>query len=198
MTVESYIGEIKAVAFDYVPTGWMFCDGRTLEVSKFQALYALLGTKYGGDGRSTFKLPDLRGRVAIGFGQAPGRDSYKVGDVGGVERVRLTEAQMPRHSHNATLVDAHVVIGCSTQTATSSVPTQNSVLAKSVVLEGRSESGENFIYNENTPNTNLSPSNITGSISVADSGGDQTHSNMQPYSAINYIIAVEGVWPERQ
>jgi len=194
---EPFIGEIRAVGFNYAPRGWKLCDGSLLSISQYSSLYALLGINFGGNGTTTFGIPDLRGRTAIGFGQGAGTSFHPLGAMGGAETVSLTQAQMPQHAHSATLTDAHTTMGCSTETATSSIPSPTSVLAKGEAKDGKSVLGDANIYNESVPDTTLLHSDVTGSIAVGDAGASQAHNNMQPFCTINYIIATEGIWPSR-
>lgn len=170
---EPFVGEIRMFAGNFAPRGWAFCDGQLLAVSQNDALFSLLGTIYGGDGRTTFGLPDMRGRIPIhpGTGAGPGLSPRRIGQKAGSENVTLTENQLPVHSHTS----------ASTNIANKSNPSNN-VLA---------DSGRNNIYSENTTPANLSSS---ASPSV---GGSQSHSNMMPYLCINYIIALFGIYPSR-
>ena len=171
--MDPFIGEIRLFAGTYAPTGWNFCDGTLLQLSQYDALYALLGTTYGGDGRATFALPDLRGRVPVHQGAGPGLSNYTMGQTGGVEMVTLTSANMPPHTH---------ALFVSTAAGTANVPTGN-VLAQA-------PSGSN-VYRETTGTVAFSASQII------PTGGSQPHENRQPFQAMNYIIALEGIWPSQ-
>jgi microcystin-dependent protein len=171
---EPFIGEIALFAGNFAPVGWAFCDGRTLQISQYQALYSLLGVTYGGDGRTTFALPDLRGRAPISFGQGPGLSLYPLGQKGGSETTTLTTAQMPAHTHP---------LNASTLPADQAAPTGNAL----AVNPARSSA----MYHAVPTNTALHQT----AIGVA--GGTQPIDNRQPYLAINYIIALEGFYPER-
>lgn len=168
--MEPLLGEVKIFAGLFAPRGWAYCDGQLLPINNYQALFSILGTTYGGDGRTTFALPDLRGRVALGPRQGPGLSSYRDGQRGGVETVTLTVSQMPEHNHT-------VQMKASNDEATTEDPS-DAYLA----------SGE--IYS-NSPNVHLAP------VAVGLKGGNQPIENRQPYLAINYIIALEGVFPSR-
>lgn len=165
-----YIGEILLVPYNFQPHGWLFCQGQLLAINQNQALFSLLGTTYGGDGQVNFALPDLRGRSPIGFGQGPGLQNYTQGQSGGEETVTLTLNQVPSHSHTA--------YG-SANTATTASP-GNAVWATETRLNIYSSGG----------GTAMAPSGV--------SGGNQPHDNMSPYLTLNYIIAVQGIFPTRQ
>jgi microcystin-dependent protein len=168
---EPFVGQVISVGFNFAPVGWVLCDGRILPISQYQALYTLLGTTYGGDGVNTFAVPDLRGRGAVGVGQGPGLQPYVQGQIAGSESITLTVSQIGAHTH--TLAGA--------STATSNVPLSNAVLGTT--------DAEN-IYATAGATTTLAPS----SVGVA-TGNNLPHENRQPFLAINYIIAVEGIFP---
>ncbi len=175
--MEAYIGTIIVWPLNFAPRGWMFCQGQLLAISQYNALFALLGTTYGGDGRATFALPDLRGRVPVGAGQGPSLSSHPLGEIGGAETVTLTAPQMPAHSHAQP---------ASTKTATVGQPGPATV-------PGSYEKERGTYYNIYSPqsdaNTTLAPD--------AAAGGGQPHSNLQPYIALNYIICIDGIFPTR-
>lgn len=163
------IGEILLVPYNFAPRGWAFCQGQLISISQNTALFSLLGTTYGGDGRTTFALPDLRGRSPLGFGQGPGLQSYDIGQSGGEETVTLTLSQIPSHSHAA--------FG-RTSTATTAIPS-GAVWATETRLNIYSSSG----------GTAMAPSGVIG--------GNQPHDNMSPYLTLNYVIALQGIFPPR-
>lgn len=167
---------------NFAPVGWAFCNGALLPISQNQALFSLIGTFYGGDGRTTFALPDFRGRVPVGAGSAP-IGTYTLGEVGGVANTTLTINQMPMHSHTVT-------ISASNQNGTVSAPAAgtNTLGAIYDVSNANPISG----YNNMAPNT---PLNTAGTTSVA--GGSQPFSVMQPFLSVNYIIALQGIFPSR-
>lgn len=174
---EPFVGEIRMFAGNFAPRSWAFCDGQLLAVSQNDALFSLLGTIYGGDGRTTFGLPDLRGRIPLHQGTGPGLSSRRLGAKGGSEKVTLTTNQLPNHSHD--------FIG-STKDADSQVPTGR-VLG---------ESPTNLRYLSNAPVSGNRQHFNTSSLSNA--GGSQSHSNLQPTLCLNYIIALFGIYPSRQ
>jgi microcystin-dependent protein len=171
--MDPFIGEIIMFAGNFAPQGWAFCDGQLLPISQNQALFAILGTTYGGNGQTTFALPDLRGRVPVHPGQGPGLGSYSLGQKAGSENVTLNVTQIPGHTHTFSP-------GCSTDPPNSNTPA-NSVPA----IDDSAQT-----YNTEA-NASMRPAN---SSSV---GGSQPHDNMQPYNCVNFIIALQGIFPSR-
>lgn len=169
---EPFVGEIRMFAGNFAPRGWAFCDGQLLAVSQNDALFSLLGTIYGGDGRTTFGLPDVRGRVPIHAGQAPGLSERRLGAKGGAEHVTLTANQIPSHTH---AFSASTATGAQTNL-------ENNVLAESPQIQ---------MYIEDSPSAALN------SASISSVGGSQDHSNIMPYLCVNFIIALFGIYPSR-
>lgn len=169
---DPYLGEIRMFAGNFNPRGWAFCDGQLLATSSNDALFSLLGTVYGGDGRSTFALPDLRGRLPIHQDQGPGLSPRRLGQRGGSENVTITTSQMPSHNH-----------GFESTTST----------AESVSPAGKVFATAPFpLYtNQNNLVSNLA------SESVTNSGGSRAHTNLMPSLCINFIIALVGIYPSR-
>jgi microcystin-dependent protein len=169
---ECYVGEVRPFGGNFAPVGWHLCDGSLLAISSYPVLYNLIGTTYGGNGTSTFGLPDLRGRAMIHQGQGPGLSTYIMGQQIGVENATVAVAQMAGHPHsfNAT-----------------SQPGSTGTPGSTVLLAG-SPAGHLF-YSATGPTTPLSPH------AVSNAGGSQPHANRQPYLAITYIIALEGIYP---
>ena len=165
--MDQYLGEIRLVGFNFEPQGWAFCDGRLLPINQNQALFALLGSMYGGDGRTNFALPDLRGRVAVGFGQSAGGSTYDVGSTGGAEERQAGVAQLPSHSHRCG--EQHVGVA---------------------ERPDRCSSGKGGAYAA-TQNVKMS------TVMLGKTGGGQTHENRPPYLSLNYIIALVGIFPSR-
>ena len=168
--MEPFIGQIQAFGFNFAPRGWAKCDGQLMPISGNEALFSLLGTIYGGDGRTTFALPDLRGRVPINHGRGPGLHHHHMGAKGGTENVTLTIAEIPNHNHNMQAVRA----------SDATIGTKYSVVP------------DTYQPSDETPNVGLLGTNTT-----INTGGGQSHTNMQPYLAINYCIALVGVYPPR-
>ena len=176
---EPFIGEIVIFAGNFAPRGWAFCEGQLLPISQNSALFSILGTIYGGDGRTTFGLPDLRGRAPIGPGNGPGLRSYRQGERGGVEFVTLNVTQMPSHSHqNTAQLRANSADGVS-----------NTPVGTALAVD----TGGNM-YHLGT-DANMSADSIV--MTNANTGGSQAFDNRQPYLAIYYIIALQGVYPSR-
>ena len=169
---EPFVGEIRMFAGNFAPRGWAFCDGQLLAVSQNDALFSLLGTIYGGDGRTTFGLPDMRGRLPIHAGTGPGLSPRRLGAKLGSENETLTVNQMPSHTHP---------MRAATTAGTDNKP-QGKMTAESPSLD---------IYVEDSQTVNLSSEAIT---SV---GGSRSHSNLMPFLCINFIIALFGIYPSR-
>jgi microcystin-dependent protein len=164
---QPYIGEIRMFAGNFPPAGWMFCEGQLLPISENETLFTVIGTTYGGDGQSTFGLPDLRGRIPMHQG-----NSFTLAETGGVETVTLTANQIPAHTHPML---------ASTDPATVPNP-QNNVLATTASATP---------YFNNTPASPLSPQ------SISPVGGSQPHNNFQPYLCVDFIISLFGLFPSQ-
>ena len=169
---EPFVGEIRLFAFNFAPTGWAMCQGQTLPISQNTALFSLLGTTYGGNGTTTFQLPDLQGRVPLSMGNGAGLSSYEMGQAGGAENVTLTEAQMPAHSHLLQASDAP---------ATANKP------AGKVLGRARDKT----FAGAPDGTTTMGPASIT---SV---GGGQPASVLQPFLGLNFCISLFGIYPSR-
>ena len=178
---EPYLGQIKMFAGNFAPRGWAFCDGQLLAISQNDALFSLLGTIYGGDGRTTFALPDLRGRVPVSAGSGPGLTPRTQGAKYGSETVTLNQNQMPSHTHSTTTTSQLAV---STDVGTE-LNADGQVIANHA----------NAFNPTATDDTILA--GVSSILSLGNSGGNQTHNNMQPSLGINYIIALVGVYPSR-
>ncbi len=179
--MEQFIGQILLVPFNFAPRGWALCNGQLLSVLQNQSLFSLLGTTYGGDGKTTFAVPDLRGRCVVGMGQAPGMHFYALGEQGGKEQVTLNTMELPAHSH---------VVMASTSNGATSSPTEALLANAQVTIERGTTVGGNSYIKAN-PDTTLHPHTIQ------PSGGNLPHENRQPYITMNYIISLEGEWPSR-
>ena len=164
--MDPIIGQIILIGFNWAPQGWALCNGQLLPISQYNALFSLIGTTYGGDGRTTFALPDLRGRVPVHQGNGPGLTPRVMGEASGTEAVTLTLPEIPMHTHTATV---------SAQPASRG----GTVLAASGLL-------------------NTGPSDLVlAPTTISPAGGSMPHQNMQPYLVMNYIIALEGIYPTR-
>ncbi len=164
--MDPFIGEIRLVPFNFAPRGWAICAGQLLPINQNQALFALLGTTYGGDGRTTFALPDLRGRIPIGAGQPPAGSGYPLGATGGQETVALTTRQLPGHAH---------AVHASSAASTTKNP------ATAFPAGGGAYAAQR--------NVRMKPAMI------GRTGGGEGHENRQPYLSLNYIIALQGIFP---
>jgi microcystin-dependent protein len=168
---QPYVGEILLAGFNFAPNGWALCQGQLMPISQNTALFSLLGTNFGGDGKTTFALPDLRGRSAISSGQGPGLSNYDLGQTGGEETVTLLVSQIPAHTHTA--------MG-STNIANLAGAGGNTWATQSLLN----------IY------SGSSDSNMAGGA-VAPTGSNLPHDNLSPYLTLNYIIALQGIFPSR-
>jgi len=170
---DPFVAEIRIFPFNFAPKGWAWCDGQLLPLSQNTALFSLLGTTYGGDGKSNFALPDLQGRAPMHPGQGPGLSLHDLGETGGSETVSLLESEIPSHAHQlrGSIDDADLKIPASTRS-----------LAKSA--------GGN-IYNTTQLTAAMAPE------ALAPAGGDQPHNNLQPYLTFYFCIALQGVFPPR-
>ena len=171
--VETFLGEIRMFAGNFAPYGWAFCQGQILPIAQNTALFSLLGTTYGGDGRTTFALPDLRGRVPVGFGQGPGLSNRVIGEQFGSELVTLNINQMPSHNHTVNAV---------TTEGNQNLPT-NSLPANTKALDKE--------YSDANANTTMK------ATMVNPTGGSQPFGVSQPSLGVNFIIALQGIYPSR-
>jgi|CXWL01.1.fsa_nt_gi microcystin-dependent protein len=171
---DPFVAEIRIFPFNFAPTGWAFCHGQLMPVSQNTALFSLLGTTYGGDGKSTFALPDLQGRVPMHPGQGPGLSLHDLGEANGAEFVTLLESEIPAHAHT---------LRASSDDGDLKAPTANRSLARSI---------GGFAYAAG----NSPPVQMAGNTH-APTGGDLPHNNMQPHLTFNFCIALQGVFPAR-
>ena len=167
-----FLGQIQAFGFNFAPRGWAQCNGQLLPISQYDALFSLLGTMYGGDGQTTFALPDLRGRSIVGTGQGPGLSTIQQGQISGSETVYLNTLNMPAHNHNVKVA----------------VNTAN----------GEESNSTMYIASQASAFSDAStPGAVLAGVSSGNTGGGQSFSNRAPYLGINYCIATEGVYPSR-
>lgn len=171
-----YVGEVRIFAGTFAPAGWMFCNGAPLSIAENEVLFQLIGTTYGGDGESTFNLPDLRGRIPIHQGTGSDGITYQIGEQGGTEAVTLTTQQIPAHSH--------APLG-------SSNPASQDSPAGAVLATAASATAGILTYGSDTPFVPMK------NTSIAPSGGSQPHDNMQPYVCVNFIISLFGEFPSQ-
>jgi microcystin-dependent protein len=173
---EAFVAEIRIFPFNFAPTGWAMCNGQLLPISQNTALFSLVGTFYGGDGKSTFALPDLQGSVAVHSGQGAGLSERFLGEQAGSETVTLLQSEIPAHNHQLKAFD---------DTGGSPSPAANSFAFDGV--------GSTTIYSPNDTNpVTMHPS------TVLPTGSSLPHNNMQPYLVLNYCIAMQGIFPSRQ
>jgi len=159
---------------NFAPAGWALCNGQSMAISSYQALYALIGTTYGGNGTTTFNLPNLQGRVCIGMGQGPGLSNYTIGQAAGTETVTLNITQMPMHNH---------ALNASTTGATLGTPQNN--------VTGKAPSGNMY-----AGSPGQTPGNLAGNPCTF-AGGNQPHSNLMPSLCVSFIIALFGIYPSQ-
>jgi len=171
--MDPFVAEIRLFPGNFAPKGWALCNGQLLPISQNTALFSLLGTTYGGNGQSNFALPNLQGRAPMHPRQGPGLSLHDLGEAGGAETVALAVAEIPPHSHNATLAGA--------ATPATTADPQNNLPATTA---------------ENTYGSRGTPVDMAAS-SLSSVGGSQPHNNMQPYLTLNFIIALQGVYPPR-
>lgn len=167
---DPFVAEIRMFGFNFAPRGWAFCDGQLLPISQNTALFSLLGTTYGGNGKSNFALPNLQGRVPMFWGDGPGLSLRDIGEMGGSETVSLLASEVPAHTH---------ALQAQSAAATTAQPS------------GRLATAAQPVYAAGAPNTAMAPD------SVAIAGDDQPHNNMQPSLTLNFCIALQGVYPPR-
>ncbi len=169
---EPYIGDIKMMASNFAPRHYAFCSGTVMAISSNDALFSLLGTMYGGDGRTSFALPDMRGRVPVHKGQGPNLSNWQQGQRGGVETVTLTASQLPAHNHE---------FGASSASGVTESP-EGAVIAKDT----------HYLQSGNV----VASGQLNDAV-LAPAGGDQSHPNMAPYLGISFVIALLGTYPSR-
>jgi microcystin-dependent protein len=174
--MDPFVAEIRVVGFNFNPTGWAFCDGQLLPISQNTALFSLVGTFYGGDGKSTFALPNLQDSAAVSQGQDSFGDEYFLGQETGVQTVTLLTSEMPFHQHTAQTAE---------DPATVQAPAPDRSMAPST---------PGFAY---TPSTNQLPLTNMSPFELGISGSSLPHNNMQPFLTLNYVIALQGVFPQR-
>jgi microcystin-dependent protein len=165
---DPFLGEIKLVPYGFEPKGWAYCDGRELPINQNQALFALLGTSFGGNGRTSFRLPDLRGRVPVGTGETATGTVYALGEAGGQESVKLTLGQLPPHAHT---------VRASSGPATTKKP-----------VNAWPAAGGAYAATSDT---------TMGASMIGRSGSGRPHDNRQPYLGLAYVIALQGIFPSR-
>jgi len=172
-----YLSQIELFPFNFAPRGWALCNGQIMSIQQNSALFSLLGTQFGGNGITNFALPDLRGRLAVAFGQGPGLSDYNLGEVTGTENVSLNSQMTPSHTHSVTASPI--------TTGGTNVPSSNVVLSTGIGTNGTTTA----IYGTATPSITMS--------SVSPAGNGAPHNNMAPYLVMNYCIALQGIFPSQ-
>ena len=175
--MDPFVAEIRIFPFNFAPKGWAFCNGQILPLSQNTALFSLLGTTYGGDGKSNFALPDMQGNAPMHPGQGPGLSLHDLGETGGVETVTLLNSEIPLH--------AHTVAGSINANGDSITP------ANSIWSQAPGGRGSLQLYTPGAPTGGMNPNPL------GMTGGNQPHNNMQPYLTLNFCIALQGVYPPR-
>ena len=185
---EPFLGEIRMFGFNFAPAGWAMCNGQLLPINQNQALFSLLGTFYGGNGTSTFALPDLRSRVAVHMGMGPGLTGYVIGEVTGEENHRLVQSEMPAHTHKVNCDGSSTAHGASSPNvfgvSAGGTPVNH--------LPGRVASPGNEVYSSAAPAGSTMNPNM-----IAVAGSSLPHNNLQPLLVVNFCIALEGIFPAR-
>lgn len=177
---DPFMGEIRAFAFDFPPKDWVVCEGQMLSVSQYGSLYAIMGTRFGGDGVTTFGVPDLRGRAPMHFGSGPGTSVYPLGQMGGHESIPLTTDTMPNHSHSLMAIDANA---------------DSETAAGNLLSKGGTPAGKQTnpwpSYADGTPNTAMAGQTLM------ETGLNQAHENRQPFLVLNFCLSLAGLYPKR-
>lgn len=173
--MDPFVAEIRIFPFNFPPKGWAFCNGQLLPIAQNTALFSLLGTTYGGNGQSTFALPDLQGSVPMHPGQGPGLSLHDLGELSGSETVTLLDSEMPSHTHPMRANDGDGSLASPTNRVSSAPGADRDI----------------FWYKDGVPNATMNPGALT------TSGGSQPHNNLMPYLTVNFCIALQGVFPPR-
>ena len=186
---EVFIGTIMGFGFDFAPIGWLPCQGQVVAINQYETLYALLGNNFGGDGRTTFGIPDLRGRVPMGVGSGPGISPKVLGQQLGLEQVTLTVNEMPVHTHAGTISDLKADIKCAGGYGDADSPVGNSIAGRE----------RTQLFSTAAPDKDMKAGSIeiSKNMTIGNAGGGQAHYNMQPSLVINYCIAWQGLFPPR-
>jgi microcystin-dependent protein len=189
MSADPYVGEIILVGFNFAPAGWALCNGQLLQISQNETLFQLIGTTYGGDGQTTFGLPDLRGRIPIGTGQGPGLQNYFLGEMAGSESMTLTMQQLAPHIHPIDTSGMSGMLQCKNGLGNQQAPTGN--------VHAIEAAGATMPYSSATPDGTMNANGASGAgtIVVSNVGGSVPHGNMQPYLALNFCISLFGYFP---
>jgi microcystin-dependent protein len=177
---DQFVAEIRIFPFNFAPTGWATCDGQLMPISQNTALFSLLGTTYGGDGKSTFGLPNLQGSAPMQPGQGQGLSLRDLGEMSGTDSITLLTSEIPVHTHT---------VQASNQTATVATPTGN--VPARIAFSTGTQSGSGVAYSANAPTVQMAPQ------ALAPTGAGQPHNNLQPYLVLTFCIALQGIFPPR-
>jgi microcystin-dependent protein len=183
-----FLGQIEIFGFPFAPKTWVQCRGQLLPIQQYQALFALLGTSYGGNGVSTFGLPDLQGRVPLGVGQDPSRGQWTVGQIGGSESVALTTAQIPAHNHQI------MAASNATITSNANIPSNNVGLGQTTAVNASGTTLSAPAYASGSVTSNYVP---LGGSAISTGGASQPHENRMPSLVVNACISLAGIFPSR-
>lgn len=195
MSLDPFVGEIQMVAFAFAPKGFALCDGSLLQIAQYPALYSLIGVAYGGDGVNTFGVPDLRSRSPVGAGAGPGLRPMQMGDAGGLEAVSLTTNQLPSHTHTATVQPgAHAQQNCFAGIGSLTSPV-GAIPAD--VTEPLSNAPLQAFATPTAANQTMAPLPLALQIGVGATGGGAAVDIRNPFVAVNFVIALEGIFPSR-
>lgn len=189
--MQAFLCTVMGWAPNFAPRDWSYCAGQLLAISQFTAVFSLIGTIYGGDGRTTFGLPDLRGRALVGQGTAPGLQPYVIGSRGGLEFVTLNIPEMPAHNHTAALSGGAVTLACNSGPGTESTPVNN------YPAVGNTISMTDVTTYATSANSAMGAVPVSGTVAVGITGNSNSHENRTPYQALNWIIALQGTYPSR-
>jgi microcystin-dependent protein len=200
---DPFLGEIRMTGFNFAPVGWALCWGQTLGIAQNQALFSLLGVSFGGNGTTTFNLPDLRGRSPVGTGAAPGLTPIEIGQIAGAENVSLTINNLPAHTHIATVTPGNSTSTSLTIPATTTTSAEGSTPGPTTVLGPASAGGRAAnVYSTSAANTTLAPFNVmvqgsTPTVQNSIIGNSQPAAIRNPYLGVTCIIALQGIFPSR-
>ena len=192
--MDPFIGQIIMFVGNFAPRGWALCEGQLLPIAQYTALFSLIGTIYGGDGRTTFALPDLRGRVPVSQGRGPGLSDYNIGSRGGTEQVTLSITQIPSHNH--LIAGGGDGAKLSTERAVRKTPIAGDIPAVTTTKSGLADVEVKSFGPENANSVNAGTAS-SGGGTIGNTGGNMGHTNVQPFLTVSYIIALQGIFPSR-
>lgn len=193
---QPFIGQIIQGGWNFAPRGYAYCAGQVMSIAQNTALFSLLGTTYGGNGTTTFALPDLQGRSMVNQGQGPGLSNYVLGETGGTESTTLLSTQMPAHTHAATFAGSNGPNAVDSK-ATDQSPTTGAIFARGVDTSGVAGAVPEIYLPAGTTPTVALGLNIAGTVTVQPSGGNQPFSILSPFLAVSVVIALQGIFPSR-